>query len=156
MSTLIRTSEGGVRIVNYAWVNVSKPGCEMQTYNTDHTHNPPQWQEDLYPADGDPYNQAVAIVMADKAEAEASGLYKQYVINAEERKYGRKSLITGNSWEVQLDEDGNEMPNDCMEVPQDPRNAQLELSNVTVSIWYRQLGSVTKVSILTQGNLSQA
>ena len=112
----------------------------MDAYITDPDHSPSKWQETLHGREKD---EAIIIVEQDKWAADqlpdGEG-YKQSTINAAQRWYYRTSKQTGNSWEVILDENGNEVPNPCMgqtDPPTgDPRNRTFAFTRGTGSLVY--------------------
>jgi len=143
------------RTENYLW-SVWTNDCAMAVYITDPSHTPPQWQEEW--TDGPDYQRAVKIVQADKAEAEVVG-YRQSTINEAARLYRRTNQVTGNAWEIVLDEAGNEVPSTCETRPGgDPRNFTYELSNVTIAGQYLHVGTggATQLRITVTGNIPQA
>lgn len=143
------------RTENYSWATWTN-NCAMAAYLTDPSHTPPQWQEEW--TDGPDYHRAVVIVQTDKVNAEVVG-YRQSTINEAARLYRRTNNETGNSWEIVLDEAGNEVPAPCANRPAgDPRNFSYDLSNVTITGHYLQVGTggATQLKMTITGYLPQA
>jgi hypothetical protein len=126
----------------------------MVVYITDPSHSPQQWQEEY--REGPAYGAAVKVVQADKENAEIVG-YRQSTISETQRLYLRTNNRTGNSWEVKLDDDANEIPAPCATTPGgDPRNFTYSLTNVTIAGQYSQVSDGTQLQVTITGLLPQA
>jgi len=132
-----------MRTESYAWsiygADPANPRCKVIANITDDSHNPPQWQEEL---EGRRKEEALAVIRADMATANATGSYTTSIINDDLRWYWRTIQPSGRSrWEVMLDEGGNPLPNPCEDAPPppppDPRNVSVGLVNSVLSIEYQ-------------------